>query len=377
MKTIALYVPQYHRIPLNDKYWGEGFTEWDNVRSAKSLFKGHMQPRVPLNDNYYNLLNDEVKQWQVEIARKNHVDAFCFYHYWFDGELLLEKPAEQFLDNKNLDIEFCFSWANEAWTKEWVGKHEVIIAQRYGKKKEWIEHFNYLLPFFKDERYVKENGKPVFVIYRPGSIDCLTEMLECWQEEAKKNGFPGLVFMNQHPIYMKDKNRNSLIDYDIEFEPATSSLNLNDSKFTLLKKIKRSLVQFFEKKWGWDLQRFGQNLMAKMTKNQFPSYDAAWNDILKRKPFSDKSIPCAFVDWDNSPRYKDKGRIYIGANPDKFNKYFFELLKKNKFEYKKEYIFIMAWNEWGEGGYLEPDTLNGYGYLEAIKKAVEEFEGLI
>lgn len=373
MKTIALYVPQYHPIPLNDKYWGKGFTEWVNVKNAKPLFEGHNQPRIPLNNNYYNLLDRETKKWQIELAKKYGIYGFCFYHYWFNGEKLLEKPAEQILEDKTLNIPFCFSWANEAWSMEWVGKNQVIMPQFYGEKKEWKEHFDYLLPFFKDERYIKENGKPLFVIYRPGSINCLSEMIKYWRELAKEAGFPDLVILNQNPDFMINKKvDHSQIDYDIEFEPATSKLNMYGEKFKLVKSIRHRILDFTEKRFGWDLRKYGQNLMAKATNSQFPSYDATWENILQRKPYSSKSIPTAFVDWDNSPRYKKKARVYIGASPKKFGKYFSRLIKKTKDEYKKDMMFIMAWNEWGEGGYLEPDTTNGYGYLQEIKKALED-----
>lgn len=372
MKTIAFYVPQYHRIPLNDKYWGEGFTEWNNVKSSKPLYKEHNQPRIPLNDNYYNLLDRDTKKWQIQLAKEHNVYGFCFYHYWFNGQLLLEKPCEQLLEDPELDINFCFSWANEAWSMEWVGKNKVIMPQFYGQKEEWKQHFEYLLPFFKDKRYICQDGKPIFIIYRPGSISCLDDMLTYWQELAKEEGFPGLIFMNQNPVYMHQKNRCEQIDYNIEFEPATSRMNIYGNKFKTLKKIKRHMVDFLGKRFGIDIQRTGQNLMAKMTKSQFPSYDAAWENILKRKPYDEKSIPCAFVDWDNSPRYHERAIVYQGASPEKFEKYFAKLVTKAKEEYKSEFLFITAWNEWGEGSYLEPDTTNDTKYLEAIKKALDK-----
>lgn len=373
MKTIALFVPQYHRIPLNDKYWGEGFTEWVNVKNAKPIFEGQNQPRVPLNNNYYNLLEKSTKQWQIELAKKYGVYGFCFYHYWFNGEMLLEKPAEQILEDKSLDIHFCFSWANEAWSMEWVGKNKVIMPQFYGRENEWKKHFEYLLPFFKDDRYIKEDGCPLFVIYRPGSIECLSEMLTYWKKLAKEAGLPGIKFLNQNPDFMLNKKADhDQIDYDIEFEPATSKLYMYGNKFKIIKSIRKRFLDFCEKKLGLDLRKYGQNLMARATNSQFPSYDDTWKNILQRKPYSAKSIPCAFVDWDNTPRYKKKARVYIGATPEKFRNYFSKLITKAKEEYKKDYIFIMAWNEWGEGGYLEPDTTNEYGYLEAIKNALEE-----
>ena len=377
MKIIAFFVPQYHRIPLNDEYWGEGFTEWVNIKNAKPLFEGHDQPKVPLNDNYYNLLDKETKIWQKNLAKKFGLYGFCYYHYWFNGKLLLEKPCEQILQDKEIDFPFCFCWANEAWTKQWVGERKVIIPQFYGQQKEWKEHFEYLLPFFSDERYIKENGKPVFVIYRPMSIPCLKEMIEYWNELAMEKGFPGIVYMNQDPEFMfyASKDNHDCFDYDIEYEPITSQKMMSKKFFEPIKELRRKILRFCEIRFGWNLQGLGVSKIRKITGDMRPDYDKAWMNILSRNPYSEKSIPCAFVNWDNSPRYKDNAIVYKGASPEKFEKYFGELMLKTKKEYKKDYLFVFAWNEWGEGGYLEPDQQYEYKYLEAIQNALNTIDG--
>lgn len=373
MKTIAFFVPQYHQIPLNDKYWGEGFTEWVNVKSAKPIFEGHVQPKVPLNNNYYNLLDRETKLWQRDLAKKYGIYGFCYYHYWFNGKMLLEKPCEQILEDKDIDLPFCFCWANEAWSMEWTGKKTVIMPQFYGDKKEWKEHFEYLLPFFKDERYIKEDGKPLMVIYRPESIECLTPMLSYWRELAVENGFPGLVIANQSVAFARDgKGDDSEIDYHIEYEPATSRRCMSPKKLNGLKQLRRNIMVFCEQKFGWDLQRVGVQAYQKLSKTTRVDYDAAWNNILTRPPLSEKAVPCAFVNWDNTPRYKERGQVYLGATPEKFKNYFSKLIKRGKNDYKKDLMFVFAWNEWGEGGYLEPDEEHKYGYLEAVRDALIE-----
>ncbi|MCD7819995.1 MAG: glycoside hydrolase family 99-like domain-containing protein [Lachnospiraceae bacterium] len=373
MKTIAFFVPQYHQIPLNDKYWGEGFTEWVNVKNSKPLFEGHKQPKVPLNNNYYNLLDRNTKLWQMNLAKEYGIYGFCYYHYWFNGEMLLEKPCEQILGDKEIDLPFCFCWANEAWTMEWAGKKNVIMPQFYGEKKEWKEHFDYLLKFFRDERYIKEDGKPLLVIYRPESIPCLTPMLQYWRELAKRAGFPGMVFMNQSTEFLLNNAMDhSELDYEIEYEPQTSRKSMTNKKLEGLKEIRRKFMRFCERHFGWDLRRYGLSAFNKMQGMQRPDYDAAWKDIITRLPYRENSIPCAFVDWDNSPRYHERGQVYIGAAPEKFRTYFSKLIERAKKVYKKDYIFIFAWNEWGEGGYLEPDEENKYGYLEAVRDALKE-----
>lgn len=375
MKTIAFFVPQYHQIPLNDKYWGEGFTEWVNVKNARPLFEGHIQPKIPLDNNYYNLLDRETKLWQQKLAKKYGIYGFCYYHYWFNGKMLLEKPCEQILEDKEIDLPFCFCWANEAWSMEWTGKKTVIMPQFYGDKKEWKEHWDYLLPFLKDERYIKKDGKPLFVIYRPESIACLTPMLKYWRELAAEAGFPGIYFLSQSPEFLYDKSLDhSQIDFDIEYEPGTSKKSMADPKLEGIKEIRRKIMRFCEKSFGWDLRRYGQSVIQKVTNMQKPDYDATWNNILTRPPHSAKSVPCAFVNWDNSPRYHERGQVYVGATPEKFERYFSQQIDRTKKVYNKDFMFLFAWNEWGEGGYLEPDEENGYAYLEAVKGALEKNE---
>lgn len=371
MKTIAFFVPQYHQIPLNDKYWGEGFTEWVNVKNARPLFEGHVQPKVPLNNNYYNLLDRKTKIWQMNLARKYGIYGFCYYHYWFNGKMLLEKPCEQILEDKEIDLPFCFCWANEAWSMEWTGKKTVIMPQFYGEKKEWKEHWDYLLPFLKDERYIKEDGKPIFVLYRPESIPCLTPMLKYWRKMALEAGFPGIYFLSQSPEFLYNKDLDhSEIDFDIEYEPGTSKKSMANPKLEGVKEFRRKVMRFCEKHFGWDLRRYGQSMIQKVTNMQRPDYDATWNNILTRPPHTAKSVPCAFVNWDNSPRYHERAQVYMGATPEKFQHYFSQQIKRTKNIYHKNFMFLFAWNEWGEGGYLEPDVENKYGYLDAVRNAL-------
>ena len=164
MKIIALYLPQFHEIPENNEWWGKGFTEWTNVKTAKPSFKGQYQPRIPLNNNYYNLTDVRAQEWQAKLAKEYGIYGFCYYHYWFEGKMLLEKPAEIMLKNLSVDMPFCFCWANHTWLRAWADKsNRTLIKQTYGTEEDWINHFNYLLPFFKDERYIKEDGKPIMV----------------------------------------------------------------------------------------------------------------------------------------------------------------------------------------------------------------------
>ena len=278
------------------------------------------------------------------------------------------------LNNKKIDIPFCISWANEPWTKAWVNEKKVLIPQAYGGKKEWKQHFDYLLPFFKDPRYIRVDNKPLMVIYRAEVIDCLNEMLDYWDELAKVAGLKGISFAYQNLAFDLIPNKDdSRFDYNIEFEPSYAWYDLNSesgikaTKFwKFLRQAKNWIYCAFEKELGFDLNR----KLEKKENLLRTSYQDAWGKILQRTPASSKNIPGAFVSWDNTPRKKMRGQVYEGSTPELFEKYLEKQIIHAKNEYKKDMIFMYAWNEWAEGGYLEPDKENGFGYLEAIKKAL-------
>ena len=194
MKIIPLYLPQFHEIPENNEWWGKGFTEWTNVKKARPLFEGHNQPRIPKGKNYYDLSNLDVLKWQCSLANNYGIFGFCFYHYWFNGKLLLEKPMEMLLEHSEIAINYCVSWANHNWNDSWKaspGKERILIDHDFDDEEDWVSHFNYLLNFFKDSRYIKEDGKPLVVIYIPNIIGKLNKMLALWNAMAIENGFKG------------------------------------------------------------------------------------------------------------------------------------------------------------------------------------------
>lgn len=372
IKIIPFYLPQFHTIPENDQWWGDGFTEWTNVRKAQPLFPGHDQPRVPLYGEY-NLLDDETKIWQAELAKQYGIFGFCYYHYWFKGgRKLLEKPAEQMLANPKVDLPFCFCWANENWSKNWDGgNREVIMEQDYGEKSDWEKHFQYLLPFFKDRRYITVDGKPLFVIYKPDQIIDLYQMTTYWRQRAVEEGFPGLCLAFQFPTYYSDMYyRDDVFDFRIGFEPVHAR-NLSSMKPGTSNKVK--LIRKF----------FGENILSYYRKKRTPKfsggfsnaqslamyfYDEIWEKILNA-PWTEEFIPGAFVDWDNTPRNKH-GLVHSGFSIEKFQHYMTRLIKRAKTE-NKSMIFINAWNEWGEGAFLEPDKTYNFQKLEAVKNSLE------
>lgn len=375
VKIIPFYLPQFHTIPENDKWWGEGFTEWTNVKKAKPIFEGHNQPRIPLNNNYYNLLDDEVKIRQAETAKKYGIFGFCYYHYWFqDGKKLLEKPAEQMLRNKDINIPFCFCWANENWSKNWDGgNQEVIMKQDYGKKEDWEKHFNYLLPFFKDERYITVNGNPLFIIYKPEQIVYLYQMVSYFKNRSKEEGFPGLCMAFQFPTYYTDMYyRDDIFDYRIAFEPVYSRNveNLNrtySKKVSLIRKIagENFLSKYREKRMNASSATF----INRQKSASVYYYDETWERILTNH-WTEEFLPGAFVDWDNTPRNRH-GVLYTDFTINKFADYMKQLVSRANRE-NKPMLFINAWNEWAEGAFLEPDEKYKYQKLTAVKESLKE-----
>lgn len=373
VKVIAFYLPQYHEIPENNQWWGEGFTEWTNVKSGQPLFDGHYQPKVPLNRNYYCLLDNKTLHWQAELAQKYGVYGFCYYHYWFkNGKKLLEKPAEIMLRDESINQKFCFCWANENWARTWDGgNNEVIMPQEYGGEKEWDEHLEYFIPFFKDKRYIRMDSSPVLLIYRPDIITELDGMLRHWKQKIKDYGFDGLVIISQHPAgYFSAKYDASNINGYVMFEPQftrTIFQGKTIEQTMMRRKIFSAIHTARLSGVVGCLAGFKKKICALTPVPQSAEvndYDVYWNSIIERKWSDPKLIPGAFVDWDNIAR-KRNGMLFKNADPRKFKEYLARLADKCM-EEKKEFIFINAWNEWGEGAYLEPDEKNGYNNLEAV-----------
>lgn len=366
IKVLAYYLPQYHETAENNAWWGKGFTEWTSVNESKPLYIGHYQPATPLNDNYYDLTDPDTWKWQAELARKYSVYGFCIHHYWFKGKQLLHKPVELLLQNRDIDVKYCFSWANESWMRTWSKREGnvwsvkkdfqgeksgdgMLLLQEYGERKDWTEHFNYLLRFFKDDRYIKENNKPMLLIYHPERIQCLHSMLKVWDELAVQNGFDGLYIVSTNNLEIQDEN----IDANVIFE----HIYYFNTGTRFLDKVMIEAI--------FDYRRHGHSFPLLL------SYKRCWRDILNRNYKSvRKTYLGGLVGFDKTPREGKNATIYLGANPRRFKKYFNKLVRKS-IEIGNDYVFINAWNEWGEGCALEPNKKYKYEYLEAIRKSVQ------
>ena len=357
MKKYAFFLPQFHEIPENNEWWGEGFTEWVNVKNAKVLFSNHLQPKRPLNQNYYNLLDKDTVKWQTELMKTYGIDGLIYYHYYFTGKKLLEKPAENLLKWKDIQQNFFFCWANHTWYRSWNNSKEVLMEQKYGEEKDWEEHFNYLLPFFLDSRYEKRENKPVFMIYEP-NFAVKNAMFDYFDKKCRENGFDGICLIETYsarnwPVDFEEIRNKKSKETEFFFlrEPALSQFlylkKIQKSPLRVLNKIKRMLSHHG---FGFLVTKYSGNDLYTLQQENYV--------------FDKEALHGLFFEWDNTPRHKERG--YIITPVDK--KHFFSYMDRIKNE---EFVFINAWNEWAEGMMLEPTEEKGYQYLEWIKEWTE------
>lgn len=372
IKIVPIYFPQFHAIKENDEWWGKGFTDWTNVRNAKPLFEGHHQPRIPLNENYYDLTDIENIRWQVELAKKYSVYGFSIYHYWFDGKLVLNIPKELLLNNRELDIPFSLNWANERWTTRWEGENEKVILEQTHEPsiEKWEQHFSYLLDFFKDDRYIKIQNKPVFTIYRPHHIKKLDEMIACWNERAKECGFDGIYTIAVKSHELANESLLNSFDAVMRFQPfetvnSPAMLGKISSVHKLLRRLPEGVLNL--------IRKFNKKL-----KKSYTVYD--YDAVCKHMVESDwrlgtkKVYDSIYLEWDNTARYKERATLFNGCTPERFE-YWLDKLCAKASKQQDGIIFVNAWNEWAEGTYLEPDMKNTYQYLEALKRCVDKYNG--
>ena len=353
-RIIAFYLPQFHPIPENDNWWGNGFTEWTNVAKAKPMFPGHYQPHVPADLGFYDLRVPETRIAQVEMAREYGVEAFCYYHYWFAGKRLLERPFNELLESGEPDFPFCLCWANKSWTGIWHGcPDRMLMEQTYPGMNDHEKHFYELLKAFSDERYVTVDGKPLFLIYHPKDIPDIERVVDFWRELALKSGLKGLHLVG--------------VSHNTSWNPAEYGFDARVSqRLPFLTKCVSPHFKLLK------LYSFFKN-------GRMPtvySYKEVVNFIVQKKKHSKEDYPCIIPNWDNTPRSGVNGLVLHKSTPELFQEQVRIALNRVLSEPKeRRLIFLKAWNEWAEGNHMEPDMKFGRGYLEALKRELFPVQG--
>ncbi len=374
LRAIAIYLPQYHPLPENDEWWGKGFTEWTNVAKAKPLFEGHYQPHLPADLGFYDLRLSEAREAQADLARKYGIYGFCYYHYWFNGRRILERPFQEVFESGNPGFPFMLCWANENWTKAWDGLDtEILLEQKYSHEDD-LQHIRSLLPYFKDSRYIRIDGKPVFAIYKSTQFPDMKKTISIWRDEAKKEGmelylcrFESMAL--EGASYLED-GFDAAVEFQPQikvaasFQPAKMKTLKDELSLAMLKKsIKFRLMRILSKK----------KKDADIIDGDVALYGTHVEQALSRYESVDKykRYRCVMPGWDNSPRRSSNFLVLKDSTPDLFG----EWVKKASetfVPYSKDenLFFVNAWNEWAEGNHLEPCHKWGKAYLEKFKENI-------
>lgn len=345
-RLIAFYLPQFHPIPENDEWWGKGFTEWTNVAKAKPLFRGHYQPHFPADLGYYDLRVPETRLAQAELARECGIEGFCYYHYWFAGKRILERPFNEVLSSGEPDFPFCLCWANQTWTGIWHGApNRTLVEQTYPGERDHRAHFDTLLPAFSDPRYIRVDNKPLFVLYQPHDIPDTAKVMDFWRDMAAGAGLPGLF----------------LVGNDIgKYTPAELGLDASTTYHLPPRRpwvSRRHPVKWLKRRY----ERFAGRPTVYRYEDVLPSL------LVPDRP-GIENFPCLIPNWDNTPRSGRDGLVLHGSTPELFRIHATQALERvREYPTSRRIVFIKSWNEWAEGNHLEPDLKFAHGYLEVLR----------
>ena len=347
IRPIAFYLPQYHPIPENDRWWGKGFTEWTNVVRGVPQFVGHYQPHLPSELGFYDLRVREVRNEQARLAKEYGIAAFCYYHYWFGGRRLLERPFSEVLQSKEPDFPFCLCWANENWSRRWDGSEQDILMAQDHSPEDDRAFIHALFDAFRDERYLRVEGKPVFLVYRPSLLPNPRETADIWRSECAGAGIGDIFLCNVHSF---DTISPEEIGFDasVEFPP-----NLKP-----LRKV---------------------NATVELVNPDFSGIVYEYPEVTNPSPPPYTLFRGIFPEWDNTARRKGNGgAIVVGSSPEKYGAWLTEVCRYTT-QYlppERRLLFVNAWNEWGEGCHLEPDARNGRSYLETTREVLRLFQSV-
>lgn len=349
-RVIAFYLPQFHPIPENDEWWGPGFTEWRNVAKARPLYRGHYQPHIPADLGFYDLRVPETRWAQAELAKTHGVEGFAYWHYWFAGRRILERPFQEVLDMKEPDLPFCLAWANQTWTGIWHGlSDKILIEQTYPGAADYVAHFKAVLPAFADPRYITVDGKPVFYVFQPRALPDAGQFTDLWRELALKAGFKGLYLVGE--MAGVANTRDGGFDAGVD----TGAL----LRLVTWQPWRRTVERL-----KWERKR----LLRRPTILRYA--DVCEGFVTSRAsgtPHVDRHFSL-LPGWDNTPRSGLNGLVLQGSTPEHFRRQVRRALSLGTQEpLEHRLLFLKSWNEWAEGNYMEPDLHFGHGYLEVLR----------
>jgi lipopolysaccharide biosynthesis protein len=363
-RAIAFYLPQFHPIPENDTWWGKGFTDWINVAKAKPLFKGHYQPQLPADLGFYDLRVPEVREAQAELAREHGIEAFCYWHYWFAGERLLERPFQEVLKSGKPNFPFCLGWANHTWSGLWSGGDEkrIIKEQTYPGREDHQRHFEYLLTAFRDPRYVRVDGKPLLLIYEPLHLPESRATLDCWRELAQQAGLPGLHLVAN--LDYQERNWDARAHGFDAITVWTMERILAEARSCLwTSRVKAKLKGRKSRR----LHHYVETLYPGL--DRVYDYEEIRNLLVCRDKFQVVHHPMVIPNWDTTARYDRKAIIFHNSTPDAFRHHLRDVLSQVESQpAEQRIVFVKSWNEWAEGNYLEPDRRHGRAYLDVFSQ---------
>ncbi len=353
IRAIAIHLPQFHPIPENDAWWGPGFTEWTNVVRARPLFPGHDQPRHPADLGYYDLRLPEARAAQAALAGAAGIEGFCYYHYWFEGKRLIERPFAEILASGEPDFPICLCWANESWSRRWLGEERNVLQHQGHSTEDDRAHGAWLAEAFGDPRWIRMSGRPLFLIYRPRHLPDARQTTDIFREETVRRGLPEPFILGVDAHCSKQDCRELGCDGTMQFEPQLSVLpEFNIDGPTAARK-KRNAA-----------------LGIRSSTLKLYDYEEARRLMLAKKR-RHVTVPSICVGWDNTPRRRLDGIVLLGSTPAKFEAGLAEMAEKLMPKpFDERLLFINAWNEWAEGNYLEPDENHGHGYLDAVRRVV-------